>query len=72
MATARFRVGDQVRDTTGLKDLKGKLIQGRITRAFDGQISVKARDGHGYFYGGESALRPLSNLERLKAALRIE
>ena len=69
---APFVVGDQVRDKSGIKDLNGKPVKGRVVRVSpDGSLALKARDGHEYFYGGEFVLRPLSNLERIRGVLRI-
>jgi len=70
--TAPFVVGDQVRDKSGIKDLNGKPVQGRVVRVSpDGQLALEARDGHKYLYGGDFVLRPLSNLERIRGILRI-
>ena len=72
MASKPFKVGNHVRDITEIKGLDGKPIQGRINRIdFEGRLYIAGRDGREYFYGGPNVLYPLSNLERIKATLRI-
>ena len=72
MNTPQFKVGDQVRDKTGIKDTNGRAVEGTIESSnADGSLTVIARDGHRFYYGGAYVLRPITNLERITRALRL-
>jgi hypothetical protein len=71
MSEPQFKTGDRVRDCSGLKDVDGRVIEGRVVSSIDGRLIVLARDGRRYLYGGPYILRPLTNLERVTRFLHL-
>jgi hypothetical protein len=72
MNEPQFKVGDHVRDKSDIGDADGRALEGRVeTVSISGGLTIIARDGRQYGYGGPYILRSLSNLERITRALHL-